>query len=173
VTCEACTRLAFCFSRAVAALDLIGEWIMTAKASGTGKTTILAGMAFCVCLIGCRGKPSTGGDSPVTAARLTGTRLVDIRDNVSWDFDGEFVVIENKGQPLPPEVLATVVAGASTCQRVQAAWQLDQTNGMLLLSNILVDGKAVDQKTAISIKPAGHVRVNLGTRQYNMSRDKK
>ena len=108
----------------------------------------------------------------MTASRLTGTRLIDIRENVSWSFDSSFVVIENKGQPIPIDVVDAVLAREVTCDRIKAAWQLDETAGLLILSSISADGEVLQQKATIPIKPAGHIRVNLGTRQYNMFREK-
>ncbi|MBW1641517.1 MAG: hypothetical protein JRJ76_01635 [Deltaproteobacteria bacterium] len=126
-------------------------------------------LAFCVFLFGCGDTPtSTGGDTPVTTQRLTTARLTDIREGLSWTFADSVVVIENKGQLIPSDLVQTLLGGQSTCKCIEATWQLSEKSGLLRLSSMKVDGEKTDTEATISIKPAGHVRVNLGIRQYNV-----
>ena len=128
----------------------------------------------CIYLAGCGGQQTltTGGDSPITSNRMMGTRLIDINEAVSWKFESSVVVIENDGGPIPTDVVNAVLPNEMTCHRIEAEWQLDEPAGLLVLSRISVDGASVDQEATIRIKPAGHVRVNLDARQYNMFREK-
>ena len=129
---------------------------------------ILAG--FLVLSAGCGDVRTTGGDTPVTAARLTAMRLTDIRRNVSWTFSDHFVTIENQGQPIPVDVVKLVLGDTRTCTRIEADWQLLEQAGVLQLSQCRADGESIAGDIAVPIRPAGHVRVNLGERQYNMFR---
>ena len=126
----------------------------------------------CAFLVVCRHAPPPGGDSPVTTQRLTGTRLTDIREDLSWTFSDTVVVIENKDQPIPSDLVEELLGNRSTPTRIEGTWQLDEQAGMLHLSNVKVDGEDIDTELAIPIKPAGHVRVDLGSRQYNLLRSR-
>jgi hypothetical protein len=130
--------------------------------------TTLAG--FLVFFVGCERAPTTGGDTPVTASRLAGTRLTDIHRTVSWSFSDRQVTIENQGQPIPADVLESVLGEPRTCSLIEADWQLLEQAGVLQLSQRKADGESVAGSIAVPIRPAGHVRVNLGDRQYNMFR---
>jgi hypothetical protein len=129
---------------------------------------VMAGFGFFV--VGCQPAPTTGGDSPVTTQRLTGSRLTDIRRDLSWTFDDTTVVIENRGQPIPPDLVHELLGNSSAPKRVEAVWRYDENTGMLHLSDATADGEEIATELVISIKPAGHVRVNLGGRQYNLFR---
>jgi hypothetical protein len=133
--------------------------------------TLLCFLAFCVFFVGCEDTPpppQTGGDTPMTTQRLTATRLADIREGLSWSFADSVVVIENRGQPIPSDLVEDLLGGQSTCKRIEATWQLNEKSGLLRLSSMKVDGEKIDTEATISIKPAGHIRVNLGSRQYNV-----
>jgi hypothetical protein len=130
---------------------------------------VITGLAF---LGGCQRPLTTGGDSPVTTARLTGSRLTDILQNLSWTFDDTTVLIENKGQPLPPDLVQELLLNDTAPNRVEAAWRYDEKSGVLRLSDVTADGQKIATELVIPIKPAGHVRVNLGNRQYNLFRMK-
>jgi hypothetical protein len=140
---------------------------MTIACSGSSIGTILAG--FLVFFMGC-GRVPTGGDTPVTVARLTAVRLTDIQRNVSWEFSDRLVTIENQGQPIPVDVVENVLGDTRTCTRIEADWQLLEQAGVLQLSQRKADGENIAGHIAVPIRPAGHVRVNLGGRQYNMFR---
>jgi len=129
--------------------------------------SFVAAFAF---FTGCQHAPTTGGDSPVTTQRLTGSRLTDIRENLSWTFSDNTVVIENKDQAIPPDVVQELLGDRPLATRIQATWRLDEKAGMLRLSNAKADGDDSATDINIRINPAGHVRVNLGSRQYNLSR---
>jgi hypothetical protein len=106
----------------------------------------------------------------VTAARLTAVRLTDIQRNVSWEFSDRLVTIENQGQPIPVDVVESVLGDTRTCTRIEADWQLLEQAGALQLSQRRADSESIAGHIAVPIRPAGHVRVNLGGRQYNMFR---
>ncbi len=131
--------------------------------------------ATCACVVGCRQSQlpaiPTGGDSPVTAQRLTGTRLTDIREPLSWRFKGSTVLLDYAGQPIPSELVEALLGDRLTPVRIEASWHLDEEAGTLHLSDVKADEASIDKEVTISIGPAGHVRVNLGSRQYNMFRD--
>ncbi len=126
----------------------------------------IAGFAF---LVGCQRRPTTGGDIPVTSERLTGTRLSDIRQDLTWTFGDTTVVIENKGQSIPPDLVQELLGDGSVSNRIAATWKYDGKSGMLRLSNATADGQKIAKELVIPIKPAGQVRVSLGSRQYNLS----
>lgn len=130
---------------------------------------IVAGSVF---LVGCQGAPAPGGDSPVTTQRLTGSRLTDIRQDLSWTFDDTTVVIENNGQTLPSDLVHELLGSGSAPHRIEAAWRYNEHTGMLRLSDAKADGEEIATELVIPVKPAGHVRVNLGGRQYNLFRMK-
>ncbi|TRZ42622.1 hypothetical protein D4S03_12300 [bacterium] len=124
-------------------------------------------LALCVFLVGCVVTPPEC-DSPVTPQRLTSARLTDIREDLSWSFTDTVVVIQNKDQPIPSDLIETLLGDKTTRTRIEASWQLDEKAGLLRLSSMKVDGEKIDRESVLPIKPAGHVRVNLGTRQYNL-----
>ena len=107
----------------------------------------------------------------MTVERLSGARLNAISGDLAWTFDESVVVIENNDQPIPPDVADVLVREGATPVRVEADWQLDETAGVLHLSSLKADGETIDVELAIPIAPAGHVRVNLGGRQYNVFRN--
>ena len=134
--------------------------------------TVWSVAGACAFLVGCRHLPAPGGDSPVTTQRLTGTRLTDIREDLSWTFSDTVVVIENKDQPIPSDLVEELLGNRSTPTRIEGTWQLDEQAGMLHLSNVTADGENIDAELAIPIKAAGHVRVDLGSRQYSLFRSR-
>ena len=121
-------------------------------------------------LIGCQRATSTGGDSFITTQRLAGCQLIDIRDKLSWTFSDSGVVIENNGQPLPADLIRELLGNQTAPKRIEATWRFDEKVDLLRLSNATADDESVATELSIPIKPAGHVRVNLGTRQYNLFR---
>jgi hypothetical protein len=82
------------------------------------------------------------------------------------------VVIENRGQPIPPDLVQELLGDGSVPKRVEAAWLYDEKSGVLRLSDATADGHKIARELVIPIKPAGQVRVNLGSRQYNLFRVK-
>lgn len=130
---------------------------------------VITGFAL---LVGCQRPPTIGGTSPVTTQRLTGSRLIHIRQDLSWTFDDSTVVIENNGQSLPPDLVQELLGNGTAPKRLEAAWRYDGKAGVLHLSDATADGQKIATKLVIPITPAGRVRVNLGSRQYNLFRVK-
>lgn len=130
---------------------------------------VIGCLAFCPFLLGCGdSQRPIGGDRPVTTQRLTGARLTDIRDDVSWTFAESTVVIENKDRPIPSDLVDALLKEQSTPTQIAATWQLNEETGVLRLSSMEVDGEKIEQEVTLSIRPAGNIRVNLDSRQYNV-----
>ncbi|MCY2976796.1 MAG: hypothetical protein NTW52_19235 [Planctomycetota bacterium] len=81
------------------------------------------------------------------------------------------VVVENSGKPISPDFVQELLGNQSTPTVINTTWQLDEKAGLLRLFNANVDGQKIDAEIRVLIKPAGHVRVSLGGRQYNLFRN--
>ena len=112
--------------------------------------------------------PPGSTSPPVTVGRLKDSRLVYIRSDLTWRFIGNQLVIENKNKPIPLDLVEELVGKPLTLKRIEASWTLDSTSDMIRLSDVKLDGEALPGNLNISIQPAGHVRVDLGRRQYNL-----
>ncbi len=112
--------------------------------------------------------PPGSTSTPVTVERLKDSRLVYIRSDLAWNFIGNRLVIENGNQPIPLDLVEELVGKPLTLKRIEASWTLDGTSDMIRLSDVKLDGEALPENLSISIRPAGHVRVDLGSRQYNL-----
>lgn len=122
-------------------------------------------------LAGCRPVVTTGGDIPVTTERLAGRHLVDIHRELSWTFSDTAVVIQNQGEPIPPDLTQELLGDWPTAQRIEATWRFDKNTNTLRLTDAKADGKDIGAEIIVPIQPAGQIRFNLGTRQYNVFRD--
>ena len=120
------------------------------------------------CSLGERFAPPVGTTTPVTTARLKDARLQFIRSDLNWRFPGQQLLIENGGEPLPPDLVEELTGQKATLQQMEATWALNPTADRLQLSDVRLDGEKLDRELTISIEAAGHVRVNLGSRQYNL-----
>ncbi|MBW3597947.1 MAG: hypothetical protein KY475_11810 [Planctomycetes bacterium] len=137
---------------------------MKLRHAGALGALVIAGV-----VVGCqdRKRMTVGGDTPVTTERLEGAQVS--RGGVAWTFDRSMVVIEGEDGPLPAGLAEAIVGDASPpIRRVEAAWRLDQQAGVLHLAISSVDGEALERETALPIRPAGHVRIDIGSRQYNI-----
>lgn len=153
-----------------------GDWQVIPNSTSSAKHPILSRLsalafAFPVMVFGCQHSSTTGGDSPITRERLSGTKLVDIRQSLSWTFVGENVVIENGGQPIPPDIVKELLGNESSPIRIEATWDLDEDAKVLRLTEITSGGIKSEKEVTSWISPAGHVRCNLGLRQYNLFRN--
>lgn len=117
-------------------------------------------------LAGC--KATTGGDTPVTHERLVGAVLIDIREPLSWSFTDATVLIEYGGEPIPSDVTEALLGDGVRPTHIEASWRLDEANGTVRLTSVTSRTESIDKEVAIPISPAGHVRLNLGSRQYNL-----
>ena len=129
----------------------------------------LAFTIICLLIVsGCARVPPVGHDEPVTVERLVGKRLTDINNDVSWEFDESSVTIENEGRPLPDYLVEELLGSETKCSSFTADWQFDESTGVLTLTEIETDDQPFDGEVKLDIRPAGPIRVNLGTRQYNV-----
>ena len=140
---------------------------------GWSTVTACSIVATCALLFGCQPPttPPLGGNSPVTIQRLSGARLTDIREPLSWRFNNSVVIIEYEGQPIPSDVVEALLGERPAAVRIEASWRLDEEAGTLLLSDVKADEESIEKEVNVTISPAGHIRVNLGSRQYNVFRD--
>ena len=118
------------------------------------------------------GSPQVGGGVTLTSERLSGLRLKAIREPLSWRFGKAIVMIDFDGKPIPQDLAETILGDGVTAASIEASWRYDEPSGKLHLSGVQADGKKVEREVAISIGSAGPIRVNLGTRQYNMFYDR-
>jgi hypothetical protein len=112
--------------------------------------------------------PGFGTDDPIPTARLRGARLSDIRSSTTWDFTPTRFTLANQGNPLPVSIAAAVLGSDTKATRIVGDWRLDEPAGVLILWNMERDGQKVDTTASVAIRPAGAVRANLGTDQYNI-----
>ena len=145
-------------------LDICGMWSLA-------RIPFL--LVLCLFLVGCTGGSSggppitTGGDTPLTVDRLSNVRLTHINQGLTWEFTDNSVVIENNGKPIPADIFNDLLTDETTPLQIQATWTLDSKAGILRLTDITVDGEQSEREAELPISPAGHVRINLGGRQYN------
>ena len=111
---------------------------------------VLKVVACLVLLVGCQRATSPGGDSPITTQRLAGSRLTDIRDELSWTFRDTGVVIENNGQPLPSDLIRELLGSQSAPKRIEATWRFDEKVNILRLSNVKADGENISTELPLS-----------------------
>jgi hypothetical protein len=118
--------------------------------------------AFLSLVAGCN-SPST---KPVT---LTGARLESIRDErVTWKFGESGFEVEHEGRPIPADVAESILGPGVKASAVKGKWRVE--GNTLVLSDMTADGQQVEREAPLSLQMAGNVRVNLGSRQYNVFR---
>lgn len=112
-----------------------------------------------------RPKIDFSGPDSVTPKTLAGSEFVDISDDThKWIFhDSEFHL---EGAPIPPD-LSKHIGFEGPVKSATGLWRIDEAAESLVLSEITGDGKAIEGVVRIPLTPAGHVRVNIGARQYN------
>ena len=119
-------------------------------------------------LVSCEKQHQTGGDIPVTIERLTSSVLTDIKQkDLCWTFTHSVVSIENNGEPIPSDVVDSILHHADECRKIEATWSLSNDATKLTLSELKVDGEPMDGNVDLKISPAGAVRINVDSRQYN------
>ncbi len=135
------------------------------------ESSVVSVVAAIVFLVGCQHAPTTGGDISVTTERLAGCRLTDIHNDLSWTFSDTDVVVENKDQPIPSDLVQELLGNQLTPTIIKANWRLDEKAGILHLFNTKANSETIDGELRILAKPAGQVRANIGNRQYNVFRN--
>lgn len=149
--------------------------------TSTGHVTLptiwLITLPLLVCLFslgGCRRSPmTTGGEVPLTQARLSQTVLTDIREPLQWHFDATRVLIRRRDGPLPADVTRRLLGEEVQAKQITATWQLDEGSGTLRLTDLRLDGHNIhragtENAVSLDIAAAGAVRVDLDSRQYNL-----
>lgn len=117
-------------------------------------------------------KPVPGYVAPITVERLVGRRLADIKQKqISWRFDATTVTIDNNGDPLPQHILDDLQLQRDSCKQIKAAWSLSASNDRIAFTEFEIDGEATAGEATVAIEPAGPIRANLGSRQYNILRE--
>jgi hypothetical protein len=97
-------------------------------------------------------------------------RLDPIVRDAKWYFslkDDQFV-LECGGDKLPAELQKAFLEPDEKASRIEGKWQLVDGNNKMVFSNILVDGKQRAGDVSFRIEPAGLIRVNIGSHQYNV-----
>ena len=143
-----------------------------------------------LCLFGCDANfqlsvpsvlPTTGGDTPIDASRLRGWTFKELghidHARLAWSFDESTFEITYKDGVIPASIVKDILGDNSTGDnltpsRIVASWELIQNNTQLRLFDLEVDGVKSNRETTLPISPAGHVRVNMGSQQFNMIRTK-
>ncbi|MCA9192206.1 MAG: hypothetical protein KDB03_10600 [Planctomycetales bacterium] len=128
-------------------------------------------MVTCFLLTGCRPSQTIGGDTPLTTQRLSNSKLVEIHGDLSWTFDGPMVVIEDQSSGIPSDLVETLLGEVQRPNRIEANWQLDEEANFLRVWNMVADSKQFDLEARLPVRPAGHVRIDIGGRQYNLFHD--
>jgi hypothetical protein len=114
-------------------------------------------------------KVLVGGDRPVSAVRLTDSVLLSIQEPVvEWRFTDDGFVVHAGKSPLPSDLADVLFGPGATVDMVEGKWAHDIGNGTLLLTEIRSGDKKGVEKATLPVAPAGAVRANLGTRQYNL-----
>ncbi|MEM7473597.1 MAG: hypothetical protein AAF483_01255 [Planctomycetota bacterium] len=110
-----------------------------------------------------------GQSLPINSQRLTGNTLTEIgrTTNLRWKFDDSTVEISFQNGPIPTAVVEDLLGPGTKASTISASWELQEKNQTLHLENFLVDGEPVDHETNLDIKPAGPIRIDLGSQQYN------
>lgn len=125
-------------------------------------------------LSGCQqSMPTTGGDIPVTAARLQGTTLAFIRNkDLLWKFTDAALEFTNNGFPIPGAFASEVLGQEGSPNKITASWELKDDNSTLRLFNVMADGEPSAAEVSLPISPAGKIRINLGSHQYNLRKER-
>lgn len=127
-------------------------------------------------------QPIPGGVRPVTVERLTGAQLLEIGQEpaIVWDFTADRFELTIDGDPLPTDLLDSLLGEGEQSRRIVGAWKLSADGQALLISEIEAQPLPSDDlqstvstargaaEVRLSLAPAGWVRANLGERQYNI-----
>ncbi len=120
--------------------------------------------------------PTTGGDTPIDASRLRGWTFKELghidHARLAWSFDESTCEITFKDGVIPAPIVMDILGDSSTPSKIVASWELIQKNTQLRLFDIEVDEAKSNRETTLPISPAGKVRVNIGSQQFNMIRTK-
>jgi hypothetical protein len=113
--------------------------------------------------------PPPGGGAAVTTGRLQGALLDSIRDReAAWAFSKDRFLLK-LGDDLRPRALAEKLMGdGAKARRIEGQWRLEPSMGRLVLSDIQSDDQRGRPSVTLAIGPAGLLRVNIDTMQFNV-----
>ncbi len=103
--------------------------------------------------------------------RLKAARLEPIIRDAKWfwSFSSERFILDAGKELLPSDLQIALLGADLNASRIEGKWNLVDDIRKLVLSDIQVDGKGKsDGEVILAIEPAGPVRVNLGSYQYNI-----
>jgi hypothetical protein len=115
-------------------------------------------------------EPSQGFLRDSLPERFKACRLDPIVRDAKWYFSlkQERFVLECGNERLPAELQKAFLDSDDKACRVEGNWQLVDGNQKLMFSHLVVDGKPRGGEVTFPIEPAGLMRVNLGSHQYNV-----
>lgn len=111
-----------------------------------------------------------GIDSPVTTERLTGATLVSVNEGpvVQWTFTQTGFDVHAGEKELPAEIVETLRGTGVAGEQIEGTWRFDADKSELVLTRRIEGAEPNEFHVALPISGAGHVRVNLGSLQYNV-----
>ena len=110
----------------------------------------------------------------LTPARLAGARLKGVGFDVRWQFSTNAFVINTGKTSLPAKFVSKVFKSPTTAKEINGSWTLGQRgegDGVLKITNVRIGTSAQEITADIPIRPAGHVRVEIGDMQYNVMKE--
>jgi hypothetical protein len=113
-------------------------------------------------------KPAPGGNAPVTASRLTGALLESIRDDKAlWAFSRDRFALKLGERPEARSLAEKLMGKKTDAMRIEGRWKLASDRGQIELSEIQAENVRGAESVALAIGPAGLIRINIDTMQFN------
>ena len=112
-----------------------------------------------------------GGDyGPVTKELLRGKHICSSRQSgrFTWFFSAEAFTIAKDGEPIPPDVLATVLGADARAEVIEGKWEL--AGRILTLSEIKADNKGGFEDVQLRPFRTPVLRISFGEKQYVLQR---
>jgi hypothetical protein len=113
------------------------------------------------------------GKGPVTREDLLGrhdVRATGGHDGAfTWEFTADrFTIAQDGTKPIPRELIADIVPGATGATRIEGTWRLEYEGATLVLEDMRVTGAAYTGKTRAAMSPyrTPVVRFDIGDYQY-------
>ncbi len=86
-------------------------------------------------------------------------------------FGESTVEITYKDGPIPPDIVMDILGNDQIPQKITASWTMIDRDTKLRLFDIRIDDEYTDHECTLPIAAAGLLRVNWGSRQYNLFRN--